>query len=146
MQVIEKKALTIRQPYAGLIAAGIKRIETRSWRTWYRGELLIHAAQRPCDDAHLKAYAMIWMSDSAVYAEQLTSGGEGYIIATCRLADCVPQEQVQWDRYDQEIERAWGHWQRGHWAWLMEDVKVLATPVRAKGQQSIWTVKPSNVR
>ncbi len=39
------KALTIRQPWASLIAAGVKTIETRSWSTRYRGLLLIHAGK-----------------------------------------------------------------------------------------------------
>src|SRR2546427_534687 len=38
------KALTLTAPWAHLIAAGAKRIETRSWRTDYRGQLAIHAA------------------------------------------------------------------------------------------------------
>lgn len=37
------KALTIRQPWAQLIALGVKTIETRSWSTRYRGPLAIHA-------------------------------------------------------------------------------------------------------
>ena len=41
------KALTIWQPYASLIGAGIKKIETRSWYTTYRGPILIHSGQRP---------------------------------------------------------------------------------------------------
>lgn len=38
------KALTLRQPWASLVAVGAKRIETRSWLTKYRGPLAIHAA------------------------------------------------------------------------------------------------------
>lgn len=37
------KAITIRQPWAALIVAGIKDIENRTWTTKYRGPLLIHA-------------------------------------------------------------------------------------------------------
>lgn len=37
------KALTVRQPWASLIAAGVKTIETRSRRTSHRGPLVIHA-------------------------------------------------------------------------------------------------------
>jgi len=40
------KALTIRQPWADLILAGVKTREYRSWRVDYRGALLIHAAKR----------------------------------------------------------------------------------------------------
>ncbi len=41
------KALTFHQPWATLIALGVKTIETRSWSTSYRGPLAIHAAKRP---------------------------------------------------------------------------------------------------
>ena len=39
------KALTIIQPWATLIASGHKMNETRSWKTNYRGEVLIHAGK-----------------------------------------------------------------------------------------------------
>lgn len=38
------KTLSIRQPFASLICRGIKTIENRSWKTAYRGKLLIHAS------------------------------------------------------------------------------------------------------
>lgn len=37
------KVLTLHQPWASLIALGVKTIETRSWSTAYRGPLAIHA-------------------------------------------------------------------------------------------------------
>jgi hypothetical protein len=39
------KALSIIQPWATLLAMGAKKIETRSYRTPYRGPLLIHASK-----------------------------------------------------------------------------------------------------
>ena len=39
------KALTIKQPYASLIVEGIKDIENRTWKTNYRGRILIHAGK-----------------------------------------------------------------------------------------------------
>ena len=44
------KALSLRQPWASLIADGRKTIETRTWRTHYRGPLAIHASARPHGD------------------------------------------------------------------------------------------------
>lgn len=35
------KALSIKQPWASLVAAGYKTVECRTWKTTYRGELLI---------------------------------------------------------------------------------------------------------
>lgn len=40
------KALTIWQPWASLLACGVKKYETRSWATQYRGPIAIHAAKK----------------------------------------------------------------------------------------------------
>ncbi|MEV0379789.1 ASCH domain-containing protein [Nonomuraea sp. NPDC050643] len=37
------RMLTVRQPWAALLIAGIKDVENRSWTTPFRGRLLIHA-------------------------------------------------------------------------------------------------------
>ena len=39
------KVLTIKQPWATLIAEGIKEYEFRTWNTKYRGYILIHAGK-----------------------------------------------------------------------------------------------------
>ncbi len=46
------KALSVRQPWASCIANGEKTIECRTWKTKYRGELLICASGRKftCED------------------------------------------------------------------------------------------------
>ena len=41
----KRKVLTVQQPFASLIADGKKCIEHRSWRTHYRGPLVIHAGK-----------------------------------------------------------------------------------------------------
>lgn len=41
------KAISIKQPWAGLIAQGLKTIEVRTWQTHYRGEILICSSQKP---------------------------------------------------------------------------------------------------
>ena len=40
------KTLSVRQPHAWPIVAGFKTIESRTWRTNYRGPLQIHASQK----------------------------------------------------------------------------------------------------
>jgi hypothetical protein len=40
------KALSIRQPWPHLVVTGRKRIENRTWRTAYRGPLLVHAGSQ----------------------------------------------------------------------------------------------------
>jgi len=41
----EMKAITIQQPWAEMIARGLKRVENRTWRTSHRGPLAIHAGK-----------------------------------------------------------------------------------------------------
>ncbi|MGH8579805.1 MAG: ASCH domain-containing protein [Gammaproteobacteria bacterium] len=41
------KALSLKQPWANLIAVGGKTIETRTWVTSYRGPLPIVSSKRP---------------------------------------------------------------------------------------------------
>jgi hypothetical protein len=41
------KALSVKQPWAGLIALGEKTLEVRSWKTSYRGPLVICSSQVP---------------------------------------------------------------------------------------------------
>lgn len=63
------KALTIRQPFASLIASGDKIYETRSWSTKYRGPIAIHAAKQ-IDDAFQYTIAPL-----PPYMEQLEACG-----------------------------------------------------------------------
>ena len=89
------KALSLRQPWASLIADGRKTIETRTWRTHYRGPLAIHASARPYED--------------------LPTGG---IVAVAWLYGCRPMEESDEDAacialYDRAN------------AWLLANVKPV---------------------
>lgn len=41
------KAISVKQPWANLIARGEKTIETRTWHTPYRGKILIVSSKTP---------------------------------------------------------------------------------------------------
>ena len=38
------KTLSVKQPYASFVCHGIKTVENRTWKTDYRGKVLIHAS------------------------------------------------------------------------------------------------------
>lgn len=80
------KVLSIREPYASLIKMKIKTIETRSFKTNYRGELYIHAS----------------LSKSNVDDElsKLVTPMYGKIICKCKLVDCV----LMTENYVKEIK------------------------------------------
>lgn len=72
------KAITIKQPFASLIAAGLKEYEFRTWKTNYRGEILIHAGKGIDKDA-MKRFESLKLEYPT-----------GCIIAKAKLTDCVP--------------------------------------------------------
>ena len=39
------RVITLKQPWATLVAEGLKKYEFRSWKYNYRGEILIHAGK-----------------------------------------------------------------------------------------------------
>jgi hypothetical protein len=45
--LIPVRAMSVKQPWASLIAKGQKTIETRTWATKYRGDLLIVSSKSP---------------------------------------------------------------------------------------------------
>jgi hypothetical protein len=71
------KVLTVKQPYATLIAEGIKEYEFRTWKTKYRGEFLIHAGKGK-NIEYMKKYEYLNLEYPA-----------GYIIAKVTLEDCI---------------------------------------------------------
>lgn len=71
------KAITIKQPYATLIAEGLKEYEFRTWKTKYRGDILIHAG-KGVDKEAMKRFEHLNLEYPS-----------GCIIATATLADCV---------------------------------------------------------
>jgi hypothetical protein len=150
------KALTLTQPWATLVAIGAKRVETRSWPTNYRGPLAIHAAKgfpKWAKDftTEPECYQAVRYHGARREADQrpadlLTAYPLGVVMATCRLVNCLPTEVV--DNSGNvfsvslpplsEMERAFGDYAPGRWAWILEDVKMLPEPIAAKGSLGLW--------
>jgi len=57
------KALSVKEPWASRIAYGGKTVETRTWRTSYRGPLLICASAAPASTVSGKAVALTTLAD-----------------------------------------------------------------------------------
>lgn len=57
------KALTVKQPWASLIACGRKTIELRTWRTQYRGEMIIGSSKVPMIEPFGCAVALVNLVD-----------------------------------------------------------------------------------
>lgn len=125
------KVLSIKEPYASLIARKNKSIETRSWKTNYRGELYIHASG--------KKIASEYLSNS--YVANLIKDLDlnfGKIICKCNLVDCVYMDQEFIEKIKNDLnEYNLGLYAIGRYAWILEDVKMIE-PIPAKGKLNIW--------
>ena len=79
------KALTIRQPWAGLIIDGLKFLENRARATQYRGPLLIHAGLVP------------HTSPAAEWAPRSRHTDEyGVLLGTVELIECFENYPSSW--------------------------------------------------
>src|SRR3990172_1448755 len=139
------KALTLTQPWANLVAIGVKHYETRSWNTNYRGPLAIHAALK-------FPMAARWLLASDPFRSEFIKAGYhigplknlswlplGAIVATCKLADTVQTwEAIQIDFGLSDEEIKFGDYSPGRWAWRLDNVKKLPEPIPAKGMLGLW--------
>ncbi len=126
------KVLSLIEPWASLIKEGKKVIETRSWNTTYRGELYIHASMKKIkkNDEHI-----------AELLELIPNVDMGYgnIICKCKLVDCVYMDEDFLSKIKKDKqEYLCGEYSIGRYAWVLEDVEPLATPIPTKGHLSIW--------
>lgn len=71
------KVITIKEPWATLIAEGYKEYEFRTWKTKYRGEILIHAGKGIDKDA-MERFKHLNLNYSC-----------GQIIAKATITDCI---------------------------------------------------------
>ena len=120
------KVLTVKQPFASLIANGYKTYEFRSWKTKYRGELYIHAGKgvdKKCMDM-VKDYNLDYPS--------------GYIIAKVNLTDCILVDDEFNEKLNKDNPKVYTHDYTGYYAWCLEDIKILNNPIKTNGKLSIW--------
>lgn len=143
------KTITLWQPWATLIAAGIKTIETRHWPTSYRGPLAIHAARRPIDPADMEEIHEdliadhSWGQDRCLKLWEDADQTRGHVVATCYLHDCVPLDRFT----DRHPQWPWGHFGPGRHGWILQSIRPVDPPVPAKGRQGLWTwYPPAGVR
>ena len=92
------KALSIRQPWAWLIANGHKKIENRDWKfePRQRGRIAIHAA-KGCTKAEYEN--AVWFAeniDPTIEVPPLDDLERGGIVATVNLTGCTTASDDPW--------------------------------------------------
>lgn len=134
------RALTVWQPWASLLVLGIKKYETRSWCTSYRGPIAIHAAKKKVftvmNMLHPVAANAIQYRLLKNQLNQLPIGhilGYGNLIA-CHKIDAAFIAGLS------EDEKLMGDFTPGRYAWEIVDIVKLDRPVKMRGAQMLWTV------
>jgi len=129
------KALTVKQPWAYLICYGIKDVENRSWKTNYRGRVLIHTS------AKSNNYPLNMIFTQAQLNKMLEYNTENYwcghkefgakyhdsaIIGSVEIVDCVQNHQSEWA-------------EKGLWHWVLKNPILFKKPIKnVKGRLSFW--------
>ena len=129
------KVLSLTEPFATLIKNGIKTIETRSWKTKYRGKLYIHASSTKIPKDYRSNKDLM----SLVDVNELNYRN---IICCCDLVDCIQMD----DNFINEIrknknEYICGLYSKGRYAWILKNIETLDNPIKAKGHLGIWNLK-----
>ena len=153
-------AITLHQPWASLIALGVKTVETRAWAWPAPARLVgqtiaIHAGKR-----------VVRKSGVAVKNQMRARLGEdwhrtipaGAVLATAVLAGMAKVDYVDLQTgyavHDLSSEDGcavglgrtrvdpWGDFSPGRWLWFLADVEALVNPAPAIGHQSFWHWNP----
>ena len=121
------KAISIKQPWASLIAHGIKDIENRTWKCpqKYIGKrVLIHASMVGEKDYFIpKSFFTNPKVCSILESNELPHGA---IIGSVVIADCVQNHPSVWA-------------EKCCWNWVLKDAVLFDKPIMdVKGKLSFW--------
>ena len=122
------KVLTIKQPYASMIINKYKTYEFRTWKTNYRGKLLIHAGGT-IDKDDMKYFNYLNINDYPTKC----------IIGECELVDCILVDG-DFNNYLYNIDnKVYGRHSRvGLYAWKLDNIKIYNKRINISGKLGLW--------
>lgn len=142
------KALSVRQPWAYLITAGIKDVENRSRRTYHRGLVAIHASLT------VSQYARVPSVEGAAALDQVggiqatwdaRAGNTGHPLlargAIIGVAEITDSHDFECPSQDFRCS-PWA--MPRSWHWLLTNARALAEPVTCTGRLGLWDL-PADV-
>lgn len=138
------RALSLKQPFAALIVAGVQRYEARSWSTPYRGRIAIHASSKRTEGWILEewdnvedvaaAYAQMGWIDKA----DLASLPRSAVIGTVSIVEIHIVKDV-WERLTDADKALVGNPFEDDYLWELQDA-VAIEPVPINGKLNLWTL------
>lgn len=136
------RALTVHQPFAGLIAYGNKTLEIRSRRTNYRGQLLICAGAKEYDgqmiDPDVPGRVVSgdrYLRDVRAYFPAVDMFPVGVAVALVELVNCRPMTP-------DDAVAACVEFRPGFFAWELQN-PLLIEPFPVTGKVGLFRVEQS---
>jgi len=121
------KVLSIKEPWATLIINGYKEYEFRSWKTNYRGKILIHASKNMEKDKVKR------------FSDLKLEYNPGCIIGEAEIVDCIAVTREFENDLINKNELVYGASRnRNGYAWKLENVKIIEKPIAVKGRLGLW--------
>jgi hypothetical protein len=154
------KAITLHQPWAAamflpgslsvtdaLLKSNprLKRFETRSWATSYRGRIAIHAGKSHEGEDFFDDHLDLFLDYGIVRWTDLDFGA---VLGTVALVDCYgthllqPRSLLSDDLNVTDLDYQMGDFSPGRYAWVTKGPIELSQPVTARGHQGIWNWRP----
>jgi len=122
------KAISIKQPWSFLIASGIKDVENRTWKTKFRGRVLLHAGAK-------RQSGILDSNNSTMTDEQWEAMGErgrvecvisdsptSAIIGSVEIVNCM---SVKWDGVGSKS--IWA--EPGYFHWILRNPILFEKPI-----------------
>ena len=128
------KVLTIKEPWATLIIDGYKHYEFRSWKTNYRGKILIHAGLSYEKDMKER------------FKDYNLNCSKGEIIGCANLTDCILVNEEFNDELLKKNKTVYGT--RNHaqtYAWKLENIIKFNKKIPCKGKLGLWNYEYDNI-
>lgn len=147
--------ISVKQPWAYLLCAGIKGIENRTWKLTekYKGQrVLIHASGNAMTWQHTLAYIKSLDNSKEILdlfiknnfnGEWLRSLHVSAIIGSVVFTDCVINHQSVWAEKTRD-ERVWANGTEWFipckpiYNWVASCPILFDKPIQAKGKLSFW--------
>lgn len=120
------KVITLKQPWASLVAYGYKKYEFRSWKLNYRGPILIHAGLGIDKEAMQKVKDLNLEFPSKK------------IIGIVSIDDCILLDETISSIISKENHLVYGNKIRTGYAWKLSNAKLVNIPESVSGKQGIW--------
>lgn len=140
------KTISVRQPWAYLLCAGVKDIENRTWKLpeKYKGErVLIHASATKQSAVKVLSPEQKKIIKDADMWRFVAIPDTSAIIGSVRFVDCVinhpsiwaeKSEPILFDDYGFPIE-----YEHKTYNWVVEDPILFGSPIMGvKGKLSFW--------